>query len=172
MPQTWSKVQVLCELSKIEGLQIGQRLYIADICWNIFQLGLFQNEKSTFDRRTEIENCIQWNRIDCKRVRMVMFRVIDAPNDILTSFDLWAQIFRIDVEFAADYHGHTQKIFATKLVWFWRNLSKLYQRVTLFAISDEKISKTDIVEQNIRECIKIDTFLFRNKQIIKIKLFL
>ena len=40
------------------------------------------------------------------------------------------------------------------------------------AISDEKISKTDIVEQIIRECIKIDTFLFRNKQIIKIKLFL
>ena len=51
-------------------------------------------------------------------------------------------------------------------------LSKLNQRVTLFAISDENISKTDNVEQNIRECIKIDTFLFRNKQIIKIKLFL
>ena len=56
---------------------------------------------------------------------MVMFRVIHAPNDILTSFDLWAQIFRIDVEFAADYHSHTQKNFATKLKW--------YQRITLFA---------------------------------------
>ena len=53
-----------------------------------------------------------------------------------------------------------------------RALSKFYQRVTLFAISDENISKTDFIEQNIRECVKIDTFLFRNKQIIKIKLFL
>ena len=61
---------------------------------------------------------------------------------------------------------------AMKIARFRWGLSKLYQRVTLFAISDENISKTDFIEQNIRECIKIDTFLFMNKQIIKIKLFL
>ena len=38
-----------------------------------------------------------------------MTRVIHAQNDVLTSFDLRAQIFRVDVEFAADYLGHTQK---------------------------------------------------------------
>ena len=35
-----------------------------------------------------------------------MIRVIHARNDLLTSFDLRAQIFRVNAEFSTCYHGH------------------------------------------------------------------
>ena len=53
----------------------------------------------------------------------VISRVIHAPNDLSTSFDLKGHNFRIDVEFATYYHGRTQNnIFRVK-----RLLSDIFQ---------------------------------------------
>ena len=43
----------------------------------------------------------------------VINRLIHARNDLLTSFDLRAQIFRVNVEFSTCYHG--QKKFFEKM---------------------------------------------------------
>ena len=40
-----------------------------------------------------------------------MIRIVPARNDLLTSFDLRAQSFKVDLEFATYNHGHTHKIF-------------------------------------------------------------
>ena len=55
-------------------------------------------------------------------------RLVLARNDLLTSFDLRAQIFRVNVEFPTFYHR--QKIFLKKCpkVTFWleKNVSKFF----------------------------------------------
>ena len=52
-------------------------------------------------------------------VFLLMSRVIVAPNDVLTPFDLRDQIFRVNVEFSAYNRG--QKIFSKicPRVTFW-----------------------------------------------------
>ena len=40
-----------------------------------------------------------------------MIRVILAPKERLTPFDLRTQTFRVNVELSTYYHGHTRKIF-------------------------------------------------------------
>ena len=47
----------------------------------------------------------------------IICRVIVAPNDLLTPFDLRAQMFRVNVEFSTCHHGQTF-------------LSKKYPKVT------------------------------------------
>ena len=42
-----------------------------------------------------------------------MNRVVFAPNDVLTQFDLRAQIFRVNVELSVHYRG--LKIFSQKI---------------------------------------------------------
>ena len=45
--------------------------------------------------------------------RQVITRLVLARNDLLTSFDLRAQIFRVNIEFSIYYHG--QKFFSKKM---------------------------------------------------------
>ena len=47
-----------------------------------------------------------------------MIRIVPARNDLLTSFDLRAHIFRVDLEFATFYHNHTNKNFFEHKVTF------------------------------------------------------
>ena len=62
-------------------------------------------------------------------LKLVIIRVILAPNDLLTPFDLRAQNFRVNVEFANYHRG--QKIFSKKCpkVTFW--LEKIFCQVFL-----------------------------------------
>ena len=57
-------------------------------------------------------------------LKLVIIRVILAPNDLLTPFDLRAQNFRVNVEFANYHRG--QKIFSKKCLKVTFRLEKKF----------------------------------------------
>ena len=46
-----------------------------------------------------------------QKSKFPMTRIVNGRIDLLTPFDPMAQTFKVNVELATDYHGHTQKTF-------------------------------------------------------------
>ena len=85
-----------------------------------------------------------FNLVSLARCR-IMTRVILAPNDLLTLFDLRAQNFRVNVEFSTCHRG--QKIFSKKCpkVTFRlekKNFARFFETAHFGSLVVEKISKT------------------------------
>ena len=73
-----------------------------------------------------------------------MTRLVLARNDLLTSFDLRAQIFRVNVEFSTCYHGIN--FFSKKCpkVTFWlekKNFGVFFETLPFGPLMTDKISK-------------------------------
>ena len=73
-----------------------------------------------------------------------MFRLVHARKDLLTSFDLRAQIFRVNLEFSTCYHG--QNNFSKKCPKVTFQLEKFFFRIFFLTVPfgplmTDKISK-------------------------------
>ena len=74
-----------------------------------------------------------------------MTRVILAPNDVLTPFDLRAQNFRVNVEFSTCHRGQNfffEKMSESDLLARKKNFARFSETAHFGSLVIEKISKT------------------------------